>query len=512
MNNTDLNQLIDDLLDGALSNDDFAHLEALLESDPVARAAYYDRLHLHSALEISAEDASIVSFPSQERSKWLWPARIAAAIALLFSVAWVGWFSGRSNGEVVAAEPAASGFAVIADQANATWNLSRGDLIPDGQVTLEEGTVRLDLFSGVTVMIEGKATFEVLSAMEMRVDHGQVRALVPPLAEGFRISTATGRVVDLGTEFAINVQETHADLHIIDGEIEWHPLNREMHAMKEGDSMRWNADGHMEALPFASQSVADIEASLAQQRDRRRTRWQNHMETWKQDPRVVAYYPMIQPSTGERQLMDLTNPSHHGTIVRAAQVTDRWGHSRAALDFAPMGSRVRVEIPDKLQAVTFYCWAKIDSLDRWYNSLFLTDGHELSEPHWQIMNDGRIFFSVKAHNASNGKDKQICYSPSFWNPSLSGQWIQIATSFDSTTGKVVHYVNGKAISETIVREAMRVNQIKIGAASIGNWSEPERHDPHFAVRNLNGAIDEFIIFNSALSSAEIDQLYQAGKP
>ena len=95
---------------------------------------------------------------------------------------------------------------------------------------------------------------------------------------------------------------------------------------------------------------------------------------------------------------------------------------------------------------------------------------------------------------------------------LSGQWIQLATSFDSTTGKVVHYVNGSAISETIVRDAMRVDRIRIGAASIGNWSEPERHDPHFAVRNLNGAIDEFILFNTALSPVEIDQLYQAGKP
>ncbi len=514
MNSTNLAQLIDDLLDGSSSNDDFSHLEALLESNATARAVYYDRLHLHSALEISAEEAHIVTFPSRERSKWVWATRMAAAIAVLGSVASIGWFSGRTNEVVLAEEPAASGFAVIADQSNATWHLSRGDLIPDGPVTLEAGTVQLELFSGVTVMIEGQATFEVLSAMEMRVDRGQVRALVPPLAEGFRISTATGKVVDLGTEFAIDVHDTHADLHIIDGEIEWHPLNRAMHSIKEGESMRWNADGHMESLPFAAQSVADIKASLAQQRNERRSSWQHHMESWKQDPRGVIYFPMVRPSTDERYLMDMSSPSHHGTIVRAAQVTDRWGHSHAALDFSPMGSRVRVDIPEELQALTFYCWVKIDSLDRWYNSLFLTDGHELNEPHWQIMNDGRLFFSVKAHDRKgpNSPDKQICYSPSFWDPSLSGKWLQIATTFDSTSGQVAHYVNGKAISHETVRDAMRVDKIHIGAASIGNWSEPERNDPHFAVRNLNGAIDEFMLFNAALSAEEIDQLHQAGKP
>lgn len=419
MNLMDPGQLVDDLLDGTISKDDFGRLEALLESDAGARATYYDRLHLHSALEISAEESPIIAFPSQKCSRWLWVGRMAAAIAVLGSVAWIGWFSCRSN-EVVLAEPAASGFAVIADQANATY--------------------------------------------------------------------------------------------IIDGETERHPNNEFMRPMKEGESMRWNANGHMEALPFASQSVADIEAALSQQRDERRTLWQMHAETWEEDPRVVAYFPMVQPSTGERQLVDMSSPSHHGTIVRAAQVADRWGHSQAALDFAPMGSRVRVVIPEELHALTFYCWVKIDSLDRWYNSLFLTDGHELNEPHWQIMNDGRIFFSVKAHNDSGGNDKQICYSPSFWDPSLSGQWIQLATSFDSNTGQVVHYVNGRPISEVVVRDAMRVDKIRIGAASIGNWSEPERNDPHFAVRNLNGSIDEFILFNAALSAAEIDQLYQAGKP
>jgi hypothetical protein len=54
--------------------------------------------------------------------------------------------------------------------------------------------------------------------------------------------------------------------------------------------------------------------------------------------------------------------------------------------------------------------------------------------------------------------------------------------------------------------------VTIGAASIGNWSDPRyRKDPEFVVRNLNGAIDEFAIFSEALDSGEVRKLYESGK-
>ncbi|MFT5126628.1 MAG: hypothetical protein ACI8W8_000223, partial [Rhodothermales bacterium] len=177
---------------------------------------------------------------------------------------------------------------------------------------------------------------------------------------------------------------------------------------------------------------------------------------------------------------------------------------------SPTGSRVRLNIPGDHRSLTFFCWVRIDSLDRWFNSLFLTDGHELHEPHWQIMDDGRLFFSVKARDAKH--DKHIAYSPPFWTPALSGKWLQIATVYDVDAKTTTHYVNGEQISQDRIPGADVVDTVRIGAASIGNWSEPKREDPHFAVRNLNGAMDEFAIFSAALSAAEIADLYEKGQP
>ncbi|MCB1210359.1 MAG: hypothetical protein KDK97_13580, partial [Verrucomicrobiales bacterium] len=158
-----------------------------------------------------------------------------------------------------------------------------------------------------------------------------------------------------------------------------------------------------------------------------------------------------------------------------------------------------------------------NSLDRWYNSLFLTDGAKVGGPHWQIMDDGRLFFSVKKHETSEvkrgQKDKYHFMSPPIWNASQSGQWLMIATTYDVDARKVTHYLNGRVFSEEAIPEEYLVENVAIGAASICNWSEPVyRTDAHFAVRNLNGSMDEFALFAAALTSQEIADIYEHGKP
>ena len=259
--------------------------------------------------------------------------------------------------------------------------------------------------------------------------------------------------------------------------------------------------------------MEDFEAHFQRQKQLRENAWREESDRIAQDERSLVFYSVDGEQASGRMLFDGANSQLNGTVVRARRVSDRWGQAGSALNFSPAGSRVRVFIPGEHQSLTFYCWARIDSLDRWYNSLFLTDGHELNEPHWQIMNDGRLFFSVKRRERDeNYYDKHIAYSPSFWDPSKSGQWFQIATVYDVENSTTTHYVNGVAISQDLIAEEYRVDTVKIGAASVGNWNEPTREDSHFALRNLNGAIDEFAIFTEALSAEEIADLYQKGRP
>ncbi|MDG2254850.1 MAG: hypothetical protein P8L49_07800 [Opitutaceae bacterium] len=525
MNINERNPLIDELLDGSISEADFLRLEAELRVNPEARQAYYRRLKLNHALATEAE-ALVETVETPPMPFWVEHARALvgiAAIALFVMMGIMGWQLNNSNSssEIAIAEPSATGYAILTEHSDAVWKnrpyLNRGDLMPQGNIQMSSGIAQLELFSGVTVIIEGEAEFEIHSPMEMTVANGKIRALVPTAAQGFKISTASGDVIDLGTEFALDVTSEHADMHVLQGEIEWHPTSKAKRLLTDGESLRWTGTGIPSSIGFETDTypvMEDFARRFSAQRQERRNSWNEHSTLLRTDRRVLAYFPMNQNGVSGRQLIDVSGSNLHGTIVSARNAADRWDQSSSALNFSPTGSRVRVAIPGEHSSLTLHCWARIDSLDRMYNSLFLTDGHELNEPHWQIMNDGRLFFSVKKQDGAPGKgnDKHIAYSPSFWNPSLSGKWFQIATAYNVDEKTTTHYVNGKVVSKDRIPDQYVVETVKIGNASIGNWNEPTRADPKFALRNLNGAIDEFAIFNQALSSSEIADLYQKGRP
>ena len=100
-----------------------------------------------------------------------------------------------------------------------------------------------------------------------------------------------------------------------------------------------------------------------------------------------------------------------------------------------------------------------------------------------------------------------------WDTSLSGRWVMLATVYDVDAQRVAHYLNGTEISSETIPAASRMETIEIGAASIGNWSQPMyRTDATFVVRNLNGVMDEFAMFSGALSQQEISEIYKVGDP
>jgi hypothetical protein len=515
MKDQELNQLIESLLENEISEADFICLEAEFLVNADARQAYYDRSELATLLAAESESKTVVPMPKRGHFRVL---AVAAVVGLLGSVATLVFKSTSST--VAKTEPRADGVAFLSDHDAALWNgreLASGDLLPQGMLKLNSGTAKLEFFSGVTLMVSGEAEFELLSPMEMRVVSGEVRARVPDVAKGFRIHTRLGDVVDLGTEFALNVSEQHADVHVLDGEVEFHPVSDEkMRLMTEKSSFRWADGAASSELPYDAAKhvdMVDMEKSLASVRDARRADWLKHVDEWKASEDVLVYFPMSDEGES-KEVENFGSAGSNGIAVRAQHVADRWGHEDGALDFSPTGSRVRVDVPGEHHSLTFYCWARIDSLDRWYNSLFLTDGHELNEPHWQIMDDGRLFFSVKAHDVKGrgDPDKHVVYSPSIWTPSLSGKWFQLVTVFDADAASVTHYVNGSAIHTETIPENKRVDTVRIGPASIGNWAQPMREDSSFAVRNLNGAIDEFAILSRPLAAKEIAELYKIGKP
>lgn len=564
MNENELNQLIDGLLDSDISDADRLRLEAELLVSSEARHAYYARVQLDTLLEQEALQLPramepVTTRPVANHSVIRLLALGALAGAGLFGIGWVAMNLGDglpAAGKVAStAQPAGAdsasptedeaadrGFAVIAGQVDVVWpdGLSRpdGSLVDSESLHILSGLLHLEFFSGVSVVVEGEAKLEVLSPMHMRVAIGKVRAEVPDAAKGFTIVTDTFEAVDLGTVFGVNAGAGHAEIHVLDGEV----LCRDASAQRlltTGQAVVHSAGGGQQDIsidPLGFISAEHLREQQLTQQAGRLAAWETTSTQMLQNDDLVALYRFGEGSTKQRQLENLASSESssaaadasqadqarsmpkvsHGAIVAAKRTADRWGRSENALDFSPAGSRVRLNVAGEFSALTLACWVKINSLDRLYNSLFLTDGHDLHEPHWQIMNDGRLFFSVKKRDAwkrSQGeRDKHVFFSPPLWDRSLSGKWLMIATTYSPARGEVVHFVNGQAISREAIPEDYVVERIKIGNASLGNWGLPERNDPNFAIRNLNGSMDEFAMYSEALTATQILQLYEDGRP
>jgi len=97
-------------------------------------------------------------------------------------------------------------------------------------------------------------------------------------------------------------------------------------------------------------------------------------------------------------------------------------------------------------------------------------------------------------------------------PSFQCSTLIANATADPVERQVVQYVNGEKFSRQEILDKFRISTLRIGPAEIGNWGQSFRMSPWFAVRNLNEAIGELAVFNAALNSDELQNLYEQGRP
>ncbi len=417
-------------------------------------------------------------------------------------------------------EPSDDGVAVVTRairvlDANGE-RLLPGDTVSPGRIRLKTGLVQLGFYCGATIVLEGPADFEVVSSERAICHAGKLRAVVPEPAQGFTILSPSVETVDLGTEFALDVSETgETSVHVFDGKVELYDPNskrapQSRRELTTGQGLLVGLKGPNRSIPaddvrFVSLGRMDVLAR--EERDRRFDWWRKFSEDLREDARVVAYYSFqnSQAARSYRTLPDDSNndPSVNGTIIGCTWATGRWP-GRRALEFKRPGDRVRVRIPGEFQAVTLAAWVRVDGIARPFNTLLLTDGYDAREPHWQIDRAGRLVLGV--HHAA-AKPYNYTSEPII-NLKRLGQWIHLVTVYDGPRGRISHFLDGKQIHEETLQER---TVLQFGRAEIGNWGVPVR-EGSMAIRNFNGKMDELIILREPLSAAEIENLYQVGRP
>lgn len=549
----DEQEWIDGCLDGSIDEKSFAELQERMLQRPELRKVMRRSLALHHDLQAKAEaggDAAtepwldsdappenVVALPEVSGPSRFIPIAIAAGLAFLLGLSLMH-FGGQRRAVEQAAQPvvedpvaevSANGFAVIENLVDARWATGederrRGDSLGDEIFRLNSGVAEIQFFSGATMVIQGPAEIALKSAWEASCHNGLVRMRVPPAARGFKLNGPDTEIIDLGTEFGFEVRDGKAHVEVIDGEISLRHRNADERIVEKGGAWKLPSDGaaakaETGRVVFPDMGNFDLQTQASLRNDF--ARWQAHSRTFARDDRVIAYYTFERdkPSAVIASLAEPRSSEFDGAVVLAETAAGRWPGMKQALEFRRPGSRVRVRIPGEFKAFTFTAWVRIDSLDRRYNALFMGDGYETGEPHWQIRDDGKIMLSVMIDHTKphpiypkfDSRHHHVYFSPPIWDRSMSGKWFHVASVFDPAGQQVTHYVNGKRISQEKIAPLFQIETLRIGNAEIGNWGQPFRKTPWFAIRNLNGRIDELAVLDAALDEQEIHDLHEQSR-
>jgi len=540
-------QWVDAYLDGTIEPEDFEALQNRMLESPALRAVMRRYLALDNSLrhESEADDSSSSPWQSQspplettrEPGKWiafpnLIPLAAAAMIAFFVGIGLTQLTSRNSklasSTEPLTGEAFAEGFAVVGNLFDAQWpaaaqSFLQGDTLGAETFRLESGTAVIQFFSGATMTLEGPAEISLKSAWEAQCVEGAVRMRVPPAARGFKLNGPETQIVDLGTEFGMVVKGGEAQVEVFDGEIALQHRNEGEQILRKGGALDLPANGNTRVKPAGEGKYPDVSTVVERADDLKRIeyeQWSRHRDLLAQDPRLIAYYTFDRSHRSEL-IPNLTlprNPEFDGAVILAEPVDGRWPELKKALEFRRPGARVRVNISGEFPAYTFMCWVRIDSLDRWYNALFMGDGYETGEPHWQIRDDGSMMLSVMVDDTkpnpgapNDAGFHRVYYSPPMWDRSMSGEWLHLVSVFDPENRRVSHYVNGERIHRQEMEDRFYIDKLRIGNGEIGNWGQPFREEPTFAIRNLNGRMDEIAIFKAALQDEEIAALYERSR-
>jgi hypothetical protein len=96
---------------------------------------------------------------------------------------------------------------------------AEGDIVTAGRLRLRSGRLTLAFFSGALLTVEGPADLELRTMDKVFCQQGKLRARVPAGAQGFTVLAPGYEVVDLGTEFGLNLAPGRpADLMVFKGE------------------------------------------------------------------------------------------------------------------------------------------------------------------------------------------------------------------------------------------------------------------------------------------------------
>ncbi len=150
--------------------------------------------------------------------------------------------------------------ATVTDMVDAQWaesgiSVKKGSRICTNTepMMLRKGIAKVLFDNNTGVVIEAPAEFVLISDDQVKLNYGRLYAVVPQEAIGFTVTTPNSKIIDLGTEFGVQVDfDESTQLHVVKGKTT-------LVADQEGRKVSLQvSEGAAKAISNRSQGVMDI--------------------------------------------------------------------------------------------------------------------------------------------------------------------------------------------------------------------------------------------------------------
>ena len=228
--------LLTEMTEGELSPEQGRRLSEVIRQYPAAKQRYLEYCQIHTMLawehgvlaDLQLRGSSAASEVSSGILRFWRPLASAATVLVAGVILWSQWNATLKlkPGETVAT--LTRNVSASLDLFGESSEFSNGSEIRTGSYQLDAGLVQITFESGVEVVIEAPASFEIHNAGFMILNEGRLSANVTPEGVGFTVETPDAEVVDYGTEFAIEVVgERSSEVHVFQGVVEVQPKQRD---------------------------------------------------------------------------------------------------------------------------------------------------------------------------------------------------------------------------------------------------------------------------------------------
>ena len=376
-------------------------------------------------------------------------------------------------------------------------SLKRGDKVPLGQVISLDSSSSLSLRYADGSLLEFSQGSQFFLADNqgrkvLRLERGRVKADISKQKKNqqFLIETPNSKSVVLGTSFVLNAEEPEARLDVLEGKVTFINRSGSQDLVKAGEYATARALAPVIALSRKKeQHAAENEEAFK--------RWQDFSMKLRQDRDLVAYYDYQE----EDESRVLTNKCERtkerqmdGRIFKAMWLEGRFPKKKALYHsdygYVQCGNDPHFEIQKE---ITVFAWIKVEKFSRDYQGIF-TKG----DTSWRIarhLDSNTVQFACSG--IGQGPEGFYVVGKSNVN---DGQWHLVTGSYDGSSLKL--YIDGQLESE---KEATGLVWRNAGNVEIAA-------NEGISGRHFEGWIDEVGIFRRALSSDEVKEIYELGKP